>query len=172
MLFRSVCVLLSFVSTPWFCIHSMVYVSRLNVCVCVCVCALPPGQPCPFLLLVLQDQLGELQAALLASMLAEEAFSLGSSQDLHSPLSWAEGLALIHSCPQEEQLLALLGPAAPTRLEDRAAPSPAQVWRNSLWVCVCVCSSPPHHPALMRWLSPAGGKAGQCGPLTDHPLQQ
>ncbi|XP_046886299.1 sentrin-specific protease 7b [Hypomesus transpacificus] len=84
------------------------------------------GQPCPFLLLVLQDQLGELQAALLASMLAEEAFSLGSSQDLHSPLSWAEGLALIHSCPQEEQLLALLGPAAPTRLEDRAAPSPAQ----------------------------------------------
>ncbi|XP_062302634.1 sentrin-specific protease 7b isoform X3 [Osmerus eperlanus] len=84
------------------------------------------GQPCPFLLLVLQDQLGELQAALLASMLAEEAFSLGSSQDLRSPLSWAEGLALIHSYPQEEQLLTLLGQAAPSHLEDRAASTTPQ----------------------------------------------
>ncbi|XP_014006265.1 sentrin-specific protease 7 isoform X5 [Salmo salar] len=68
-----------------------------------------PGQACPFLLLVLREQLGDLQAALLASMLDVEAFRQGRSYDLKSPLSWADGLALIHSCPQDAHLLTLLG---------------------------------------------------------------
>ncbi|XP_010898691.2 sentrin-specific protease 7b isoform X2 [Esox lucius] len=68
-----------------------------------------PGQACPFLLLVLCEQLGDLQAALLASMLDVEAFRQGRSHDLKSPLSWAEGVALIHSCPQDTHLLSLLG---------------------------------------------------------------
>eukprot|EP00063_Salmo_salar_P031432 XP_014006267.1 PREDICTED: sentrin-specific protease 7-like isoform X4 [Salmo salar] len=67
------------------------------------------GQACPFLLLVLREQLGDLQAALLASMLDVEAFRQGRSYDLKSPLSWADGLALIHSCPQDAHLLTLLG---------------------------------------------------------------
>ncbi|KAL1022090.1 hypothetical protein UPYG_G00022070 [Umbra pygmaea] len=68
-----------------------------------------PGQACPFLLLVLSEQLGDLQAALLASMLDVDAFRQGRSHDLKSPLSWADGLALIHSCPQDTHLLTLLG---------------------------------------------------------------
>ncbi|XP_045072588.1 sentrin-specific protease 7b isoform X2 [Coregonus clupeaformis] len=68
-----------------------------------------PGQACPFLLLVLREQLGDLQAALLASMLDVEAFRQGRSYDLKSPLSWADGLALIHSCPQDAHFLTLLG---------------------------------------------------------------
>nr|XP_046179550.1 sentrin-specific protease 7-like isoform X2 [Oncorhynchus gorbuscha] len=68
-----------------------------------------PGQACPFLLLVLREQLGDMQAALLASMLDVEAFRQGRSYDLKSPLSWADGLALIHSCPQDAHLLTLLG---------------------------------------------------------------
>ncbi|KAJ8004083.1 hypothetical protein DPEC_G00155100 [Dallia pectoralis] len=50
-----------------------------------------------------------LPVALLASMLDVEAFRRGRSHDLKSPLSWAEGVALIHSCPQDAHLLNLLG---------------------------------------------------------------
>lgn len=89
----------------------------VSVCICPCVnvCVCVPsycgyiGQACPFLLLVLREQLGDLQAALLASMLDVEAFRQGRSYDLKSPLSWADGLALIHSCPQDAHLLTLLG---------------------------------------------------------------
>uniref|UniRef100_A0A4W5QNS9 Uncharacterized protein n=1 Tax=Hucho hucho TaxID=62062 RepID=A0A4W5QNS9_9TELE len=92
-----------------------------------------PGQACPFLLLVLREQLGDLQAALLASMLDVEAFRQGRSYDLKSPLSWADGLALIHSCPQDAHLLTLLGQslvADPSPGLGRAKGSPSRTRGN------------------------------------------
>lgn len=70
------------------------------------------GLPCSFLLLVLKEQLQELQAALLASILDMEEYRKGcSSSGPTSPLEWTDGLLLLHSCPPplDEHLLGLLG---------------------------------------------------------------
>ncbi|KAM6945322.1 sentrin-specific protease 7b [Aplochiton taeniatus] len=68
------------------------------------------GQSCPFLILVLREQLSDLQSALLASRLESGAFGRGAGC---SPLPWSDGLALVHSCPQEAHLLSLLGQGTP-----------------------------------------------------------
>ncbi|XP_027147513.1 sentrin-specific protease 7b isoform X1 [Larimichthys crocea] len=71
------------------------------------------GPPCSFLLLVLKEQLQELQAALLASILDMEEYRKGcaSSSGLTSPLEWTDGLLLLYSCPPplDQHLLELLG---------------------------------------------------------------
>ncbi|XP_030607880.1 sentrin-specific protease 7b isoform X1 [Archocentrus centrarchus] len=71
------------------------------------------GPPCPFVLLLLKEQLQELQAALLASILdMEEYKSSSSSSEGPAPLlDWASGLLLLHSCPPpvDQHLLRLLG---------------------------------------------------------------
>ncbi|KAM6957997.1 sentrin-specific protease 7b [Tautogolabrus adspersus] len=72
------------------------------------------GLPCPCLLLVLKEQLQELQAALLASILDMKEYRRGSSSlsgGPSSPLEWTDGLLLLHSCapPLDRHLLTLLG---------------------------------------------------------------
>ncbi|XP_070711769.1 sentrin-specific protease 7b [Pempheris klunzingeri] len=76
------------------------------------------GPSCSFLLLVLKEQLQELQAALLASILDMEEYRRGSSSSssssssrMTSPLDWTDGLLLLHSCPPplDQHLLRLLG---------------------------------------------------------------
>ncbi|KAM7365866.1 hypothetical protein PAMP_016759 [Pampus punctatissimus] len=73
------------------------------------------GPSCSFLLLVLMEQLQELQAALLASILDMKEFRRGrsssSSDSATSPLDWTSGLLLLHSCPPplDQHLLRLLG---------------------------------------------------------------
>ncbi|CAJ1086848.1 sentrin-specific protease 7-like [Xyrichtys novacula] len=77
-----------------------------------------PGPPCSFLLLVLKEQLQELKAALLASILDMEEYRRGysssSSGCSSSPLEWTDGLLLLHSCPPplDQHLLGLLGHSA------------------------------------------------------------
>lgn len=72
-----------------------------------------PGPVCSFLLLVLKEQLQELQAALLASILDMEEYKKASSSSSGptSPLEWTDGLLLLHSCPPplDQHLLGLLG---------------------------------------------------------------
>ncbi|CAB1327696.1 unnamed protein product [Coregonus sp. 'balchen'] len=78
-----------------------------------------PGRVAPSLLFLwvseaqanlVQTELSALHPVTLpASMLDVEAFRQGRSYDLKSPLSWADGLALIHSCPQDAHFLTLLG---------------------------------------------------------------
>ncbi|XP_070786581.1 sentrin-specific protease 7b [Enoplosus armatus] len=74
------------------------------------------GPLCSFLLLVLKEQLQELQAALLASILDMEEYRKGcsSSGGPTSPLEWTDGLLLLHSCPPpvDQHLLGLLGHSA------------------------------------------------------------
>ncbi|XP_031733887.1 sentrin-specific protease 7-like [Anarrhichthys ocellatus] len=74
------------------------------------------GPACSFLLLVLKEQLLELQAALLASILDMEDYRKGSSSSSGptSPLEWTDGLLLLHSCPPplDQHLLGLLGHSA------------------------------------------------------------
>ncbi|XP_037618619.1 sentrin-specific protease 7b isoform X2 [Sebastes umbrosus] len=75
----------------------------------------PSGPPCSFLLLVLKEQLQELQAALLNSILDMEEYRRGcSSSGPASPLDWTHGLLLLHSCPPplDQHLLGLLGHSA------------------------------------------------------------
>lgn len=72
------------------------------------------GPPCCFILLLLKEQLQELQAALLASILDMEEYKVAtpsSSEGPASPLDWANGLLLLHSCPPpvDQHLLRLLG---------------------------------------------------------------
>lgn len=71
------------------------------------------GPLCCFLLLVLKEQLPELQAALLASILDMEEYKKGyaSCSGPPSPLEWADGLLLLHSLPPplDQRLLQLLG---------------------------------------------------------------
>uniref|UniRef100_A0AAQ5XP61 Ubiquitin-like protease family profile domain-containing protein n=1 Tax=Amphiprion ocellaris TaxID=80972 RepID=A0AAQ5XP61_AMPOC len=71
------------------------------------------GPPCSFVLLVLKEQLQELQAALLASILDMDPYQEGRScgSGPASPLDWADGLLLLHSCPPplDQHLLRLLG---------------------------------------------------------------
>ncbi|XP_045906320.1 sentrin-specific protease 7-like isoform X3 [Micropterus dolomieu] len=71
------------------------------------------GPVCSFLLLVLKEQLQELQAALLASILDMEEYKKASSSSSGptSPLEWTDGLLLLHSCPPplDQHLLGLLG---------------------------------------------------------------
>lgn len=88
----------------------------------------PPlaGPPCCFLLLVLDEQLQELQAALLASILDMDEYRRGyrsSGSGPASPLEWSDGLLLLHTCPPplDRHLLGLLGrpkvsPPPPARL--------------------------------------------------------
>ncbi|KAM4711260.1 sentrin-specific protease 7-like isoform 3-T3 [Anableps anableps] len=65
---------------------------------------------CSFLLLVLKEQLQELQAALLASILDMEEYKQHRSSS-SSPIDWSHGLLLVHSCapPIDQHLLRLLG---------------------------------------------------------------
>ncbi|XP_069577356.1 sentrin-specific protease 7-like isoform X2 [Brachyistius frenatus] len=78
------------------------------------------GPPCSFLLVVLKEQLPDLQAVLLASMLEMEEYQSGrsspssSSRGPASPLDWTDGLLLLHSCPPplDQHLLRLLGHSA------------------------------------------------------------
>ncbi|MEQ2261751.1 hypothetical protein XENORESO_015149 [Xenotaenia resolanae] len=67
---------------------------------------------CSFLLLVLKEQLQELQAALLASILDMGEYKQRRSSS--SPIDWSYGLLLAHSCapPVDQHLLRLLGPSA------------------------------------------------------------
>lgn len=71
------------------------------------------GLSCSFILLVLKEQLQELQAALLASIMDTEEYRKGysSCSGPASPLEWADGLLLLHSCPPplDQHLLTLLG---------------------------------------------------------------
>ncbi|XP_075871722.1 uncharacterized protein LOC142881336 isoform X2 [Nelusetta ayraudi] len=72
------------------------------------------GPPCCFLLLVLEEQLQELQAALLASILDMDEYRRGyrsSGSGPASPLEWSDGLLLLHTCPPplDRHLLGLLG---------------------------------------------------------------
>lgn len=70
------------------------------------------GPSCPVLLLVLQEQLQELQAALLSSILDMDEYRKGRcSSSPSSPMEWTDGLLLLHSCPPplDQHLLALLG---------------------------------------------------------------
>ncbi|XP_069377117.1 sentrin-specific protease 7b isoform X2 [Paralichthys olivaceus] len=80
------------------------------------------GPSCCFLLLVLKEQLQELQAALLASILdmteyqkgrcsSSSSSSSSSCQGPSSPVDWTDGLLLLHSCPPplDQHLLVLLG---------------------------------------------------------------
>lgn len=72
-----------------------------------------PGPPCSFLLLVLKEQLQELQAALLASIMDMDEYREGRSacRGPPSPLEWSDGLLLLHTCPPplDQHLLRLLG---------------------------------------------------------------
>nr|XP_046237742.1 sentrin-specific protease 7b isoform X2 [Scatophagus argus] len=81
------------------------------------------GPSCSFLLLVLKEQLQELQAALLASILDMEEYRKGCSScgGPASPLEWADGLLLLHSCPPpvDQHLLRLLGCSADKSSEVR-----------------------------------------------------
>ncbi|KAK1876339.1 Sentrin-specific protease 6 [Dissostichus eleginoides] len=63
---------------------------------------------CCFLILVLEDQLQELQAALLASILDMTEYQRNCSSP---PLEWTNGLLLLHSAPPplDQHLLGLLG---------------------------------------------------------------
>ncbi|XP_034460174.1 sentrin-specific protease 7b isoform X1 [Hippoglossus hippoglossus] len=82
------------------------------------------GPSCCFLLLVLKEQLQELQAALLASILDMTEYQKGRSSSSSScsssclgpssPVDWTDGLLLLHSCPPplDQHLLALLGHSA------------------------------------------------------------
>ncbi|XP_028255507.1 sentrin-specific protease 7-like isoform X1 [Parambassis ranga] len=75
------------------------------------------GRSCCFLLLVLKEQLQPLQAALLASILDMDEYKHGRSSSPRgpaSPLDWADGLLLLHSCPAplDQHLLGLLGHSA------------------------------------------------------------
>lgn len=72
------------------------------------------GPPCCFILLLLKEQLQELQAALLTSILDMEEYKVATpstSEGPASPLDWANGLLLLHSCPPpvDQHLLRLLG---------------------------------------------------------------
>ncbi|XP_061834737.1 sentrin-specific protease 7-like isoform X1 [Nerophis lumbriciformis] len=72
------------------------------------------GPACFILLLVMTEQLSELQAALLASMLEMTDFREGrasSAEQPTSPLDWSDGQLLLQSCPPplDEHLLDLLG---------------------------------------------------------------
>ncbi|XP_047432646.1 sentrin-specific protease 7b isoform X2 [Mugil cephalus] len=90
------------------------------------------GPPCPFLLVVLREQLQELQSALLASILDMEEYRQGRTSSscsssyggLASPLDWTEGLALLHSCPPplDQHLLRLLGHSAKSGQKKTSAP--------------------------------------------------
>nr|XP_020515333.1 sentrin-specific protease 7-like [Labrus bergylta] len=84
------------------------------------------GPACSCLLLVLTEQLQELQAALLVSILDMEEYRRGgSSGGPSSPLEWTDGLLLLHSCPPpvDQHLLTLLGhseeKSGPTRDHQR-----------------------------------------------------
>lgn len=79
---------------------------------------------CSFLLVVLQQQLQDLQAALLASILDLEEYRQHRSSS--SPIDWSHGLLMIHTCapPVDQHLLCLLGHAA------KSAPS-SGTQRNS-----------------------------------------
>ncbi|XP_037319101.2 sentrin-specific protease 7 isoform X2 [Pungitius pungitius] len=77
---------------------------------------------CPFLLLVLKEQLQELQTALLASILDMDEYKKASSSGgPTSPLEWTDGLLLLHSCPPplDQHLLGLLGHSAVRLLSSR-----------------------------------------------------
>lgn len=77
--------------------------------------SLVSAPPCVILLLVLEKQLQELETALLASILDMEQYRKGSSSSsFSSPLKWADGLLLVHSCPPplDQHLLSLLGCSA------------------------------------------------------------
>ncbi|XP_068164998.1 sentrin-specific protease 7b isoform X2 [Antennarius striatus] len=71
------------------------------------------GPSCCCLLLVLKEQLQELQATLLASILDMEEYRKcrASSGSPASPLEWTDGLLLLHSSPPplDQHLLRLLG---------------------------------------------------------------
>ncbi|XP_024859332.2 uncharacterized protein LOC112450165 isoform X2 [Kryptolebias marmoratus] len=69
---------------------------------------------CSVLLLVLEEQLQELQAALLASILDMEEYKQARSSSSSSPMEWTDGLLLVHSCPPpvDQHLLRLLGHSA------------------------------------------------------------
>ncbi|XP_061571785.1 sentrin-specific protease 7-like [Cololabis saira] len=75
------------------------------------------GPSCVLLLVVLQQQLPEMQAGILASILDMDQYRLGrggpapSHRGPASPLDWAEGLVLVHNLgpPVDQHLLKLLG---------------------------------------------------------------
>lgn len=78
-------------------------------------CSLVSAPPCSILLLVLEKQLQELETALLASVLDMEEYRKGySTSSFSSPLTWADGQLLVHSCPPplDQHLLRLLGCSA------------------------------------------------------------
>ncbi|XP_056615450.1 sentrin-specific protease 7b [Triplophysa dalaica] len=66
------------------------------------------SQACPFVLLVLADQLGDLQAAMLASLMDLIGLKHGQSP-LSNALSWPDGLNRLHCHRQGVHLLSLLG---------------------------------------------------------------
>ncbi|XP_056226671.1 sentrin-specific protease 7b isoform X2 [Seriola aureovittata] len=91
------------------------------------------GPSCSFLLVVLKEQLQELHAALLASILDMEEYKKGRSSSSSSsspssggptsPLDWTDGLLLLHSCPPplDQHLLGLLGHSAEKSREVRSS---------------------------------------------------
>ncbi|KAK5847397.1 hypothetical protein PBY51_016528 [Eleginops maclovinus] len=75
------------------------------------------GPVCCFVLLVLEDQLQELQATLLASILDMKEYQRNCSS---SPLEWTNGLLLLHSAPPplDRHLLGLLGHSGKNHLKN------------------------------------------------------
>ncbi|KAK1802392.1 hypothetical protein P4O66_022057 [Electrophorus voltai] len=66
------------------------------------------GKPCPFVLVVLTDQLDDLQRAMLASLMDVMGLRCGQSS-LAAPLPWDEGLRRLRCNPRGTHLLTLLG---------------------------------------------------------------
>ncbi|XP_043965536.1 sentrin-specific protease 7b isoform X1 [Gambusia affinis] len=81
--------------------------------------------PCSFLLVMLKEQLSEMQAALLASILDMEEYQQHRSSS--SPIDWSQGLLLLHSCPAplDRHLLRLLGHSAKPGQSSAAQRNPA-----------------------------------------------
>ncbi|KAK5874713.1 hypothetical protein CesoFtcFv8_027281 [Champsocephalus esox] len=80
------------------------------------------GPVCCFLILVLEDQLQELQAALLASILDMTEYQRNCSSP---PLEWTNGLLLLHSAPPplDQHLLGLMGHSGKNHLR-KSNPTP------------------------------------------------
>ncbi|XP_014859475.1 PREDICTED: sentrin-specific protease 7-like isoform X3 [Poecilia mexicana] len=81
--------------------------------------------PCSFLLVLLKEQLSEMQAALLASILDMAEYKQHRSSS--SPVDWSQGLLLLHTCPSplDRHLLGLLGHSAKPGQSSAAQRNPA-----------------------------------------------
>ncbi|KAM4559905.1 sentrin-specific protease 7b isoform 3-T5 [Odontesthes bonariensis] len=87
------------------------------------------GPLCSVLLLVLTEQLQEIRAALMFSILDMKEYQQGRSSSSapggpSSPVGWADGLLLVHGCPPpvDQHLLRLLGRSSETSCQLSSGP--------------------------------------------------